>query len=271
MRPILVALAVFAFAPDTGAAFSHPSTSPAQAACGETLAGLSFAAGMMLHTSAAICLSQGANVELSGQRLYSLPEFDGYLAAAAVRSGRWGIGASFLSFGEPGLYLETTFSGHLACAVAKSLNFGLFFGHGRISLGGDYGAIGLPMFGGSIMFVPSSDWRAYASLKNPLEPEMAGGTRSRREINAGLAVTGFGNVGFAVEVNSISGENLRYKVGEVYRISPTVSLSAGAMTSPFALSFGCRFGLPRLDLLYAYRHHPELGGTHSWGITLHGH
>ncbi len=268
MRQFVIVALLFASSSCAQAAFSQPTTSPALAACGETLASRHFTAAMMLHTPATICFSNGMDVELSGQRLYALPELDSYLAAAAVKRGRWGVGLAFQSMGEPDFYLETMFTGYLGCAIAKYLYTGVSAGFNRVAMGDRYHSANALAFGCGVMLIPSQDWMAYASIRNPAEPEIIGGTKLHRELNAGIAVTRFENVGFAVEIKSRSGDDLRYSIGEVYRLSPVLSVSAGIMTSPFVPSFGCRFTWKQFGLLYAYRYHPELGGTHVWGIAL---
>lgn len=268
MRQFVIFALLFALSSCAQAAFSQPTTSPALAACGETLASRDVTAAMMLHTPAAICYLNGIDVELSGQRLYALRELDSYLAAAAVKRGRWGVGLAFQSMGEPDFYLETTFTGILGYSIAKYLYFGASAGYNRIAMGDQYHSVRTLTLGCGVVLIPSPDWMAYASIANPAEPEIIGGTKLHRELHAGIAVTRFENVGFAVEIKSRSGDDLRYGIGEVYRLSPVLSVSAGIMTSPFVPSFGCRFTWKQFGLLYAYRYHPELGGTHLWGLVL---
>jgi hypothetical protein len=268
MKQFVITVLLFVSYSCAQAAFSHPSTEPGLAACGETLASRDFAAATMLHTPAAICFLHNTEVELSGQRLYSLPELDSYLAVAAFKRGRWGMGLAFQSMGESDFYMETTFTGCLGYRIAEYLYAGASVGHSRVAMGDQYHSASAPTFGCGAILVPSPDWMAYASIRNPAEPEIIGGTKLHRELNAGIAVTRFENVGFAVEIMSRSGDDLRYSIGEVYRLSPALSVSAGIMTSPFVPSFGCRFTWKQFDLLYAYRYHPELGGTHIWGIDL---
>ena len=268
MRQFVILVLLFAWSSLAQAAFSHPSTAAALAASGETIASRDFTAAMMLHSPAAICFLRSMDVELSGQRLYSLPELDSYLAAAAVKRGRWGVGLAFQSMGEPNLYMETTFTGCLGYRAAEYLYTGVSAGYNRVAMGDQYHSANALTFGCGVMLIPTPDWMAYASIRNPAEPEIIGGTKLHRELNAGIAVTRFENVGFAVEIKSKSGDDLRYGIGEIYRLSPALSVSAGIMTSPFVPSFGCRFTWKQFGLLYAYRYHPELGGTHIWGIAL---
>ena len=184
MRQSVIFALLIAWSPAAQGAFSQPSTSPALAACGETLASRDFTAATMLHTPAAICLLRSIDVELSGQRLYALPELDSYLAAAAVKRGRWGVGLAFQSMGEPDFYLETTFNGYLGCTIAKYLYTGASVGFNRIAMGDQYHSVSALTFGCGVMLVPSPDWMAYASIRNPAEPEMIRDTKLHRELNA---------------------------------------------------------------------------------------
>lgn len=268
MRLISV-LTVLALSP-TGlfAAFNHPTTSPTQAACGETLANRDVAAGFVLQNPAAACLAEGTQVEFAGQRLYSLSELDSYLASGAFSYHKWGLGVAFLSMGESDFYLETSFSGHIGYRIANSISVGVSLSHNRVSMGERYGHVSTysSTIGGIV--APSQDWTAYLSVRNPTEPSTIGESRMRRELNAGVAVHKFKDFNFAVGVDSRSGDDLRYKIGETYRLSRSLSISAGIMTSPFVPSFGCIISWSTLGLLYAYRYHSDLGGTHIWGITI---
>ena len=268
MRRFVIFALLFAWSSCVQAAFSQPSGSPALAACGETLASRDFTAAMMLHTPATMCFLRSMDVELSGQRLYALTELDSYLAAAALKRGRWGIGLAFESMGDPDFYLETTFTSCLGYSISKYLYTGASAAYNRIAMGDHYHSVSAFAYGCGVILIPSPDWMVYASIRNPAEPEITGGTKLHRQLNAGISITRFENVGFAIEIKSRSGDDLRYSVGEVYRLSPVLSISAGIMTSPFVPSFGCRFTWKQFGLLYVYRYHPELGGTHIWGIAL---
>jgi len=262
-----ILLSIF-WATNSHAAFNHPATSPTVAACGETFADRSFSAGMTLNNPAAVCLMDRFSAEFSGQRLYALSELDSYLAAGAIRRGKWGLAGSFQSLGESDFYLETTFMPCIGYNIAHNLYIGGSIAYNRIEMGESYGNLSSLSFGCGVIFIPASDWMTYASLKNPHEPEITEGSMIHRELDAGITVTRFDDVDFAVGVSARSGDDVRYKIGETYRLSSSLSVSAGIMTSPFAPSFGCRFSLDSFDLLYAYRYHPELGGTHLWGIAF---
>jgi hypothetical protein len=119
-----------------------------------------------------------------------------------------------------------------------------------------------------MMFIPSPDWRAHVSVGNPLESKITNGIELHRELSAGVTVTRFEDVSLAAGIDARSGDDVRYKIGEVYSLSSILSVSAGIMTSPFIPSFGCRLTWRQFDFLYAYRYHPQLGGTHIWGIAL---
>lgn len=269
MRHTLSALLLLALLlPELHAAFGHPSTSPAGAACGGTLANPEFTAGMILHTPAAACLSQGIDFELAGQRLYSLSQLDAYLAAAAVKRGRWGMGAVVSSMGESELYLETALTGCVGYVASKFLSTGISVSYNRADMGETYGAAHSPSLACGVMIAPSSCWRVNLSVKNPFEPVLLGHSRLHREISTGVTVTRFEDFSFAVELSSRSAEDPRLRIGETYTVSSALSLSAGIVTSPFVPSFGCAITWKRFSLLYAYRYHPQLGGTHVWGIAL---
>lgn len=272
MRPaLLVFILVAVSSPKLHAAFSHPSTSPALAACGGTLASRDYTAGMILRTPASVCMSHGISIEFAGQRLYSLSQLDSYIAAAAFRHGKWGAGAAVLSMGDPDLYMESTLTGCVGFAAMKCLKLGVSVSYNRADMGSTYASVSSPSSGCGIILIPSSHWRLHLSMSNPLEPPLLGETRLRRETSAGITVTGFENASFAVETTSRSGDRARCRLGEVYRVSSTLFLSAGVVTSPFVPSFGCRFSWKHFNLLYAYRYHPQLGGTHLWGIAMSRH
>lgn len=253
------------------AAFSQPSTSPALAACGGTLAGSEFTAAMILHTPASICLSGKTAIELAGQRLYSIPQLDSYIAAAGFRFRKWGVAGAVLSTGDADLYLETRVTGCVGFSPAGYLSTGIAVSYNCAEMGEGYGNAGCLSFGAGVILVPSSHWRLNLSLRNPFEPGLLGSTRLRREVSAGTTITRFRDVSFATEISSRSGEHSRFRIGEVYRVSSALSLSAGVITSPFVPSLGCCISCRSLRVMYAYRYHPHLGGTHIWGIALSDH
>jgi hypothetical protein len=170
--------------------------------------------------------------------------------------------------GEPGLYLEMAATGYVGLKIGNCLYVGVAVGYNRLDMGDRYGSAGSTSFGCGAILVPSHEWKAYASVNNAFESEIVSGTGLHRELGAGVAVTRFEDVTLAVGMCYRSGDDVRYKIGETYRISSALSVSAAVMTSPFVASFGFTLAWRTCGLHYAYRHHPELGGTHIWGITL---
>ncbi|MBU1319476.1 MAG: hypothetical protein KKH67_09835 [candidate division Zixibacteria bacterium] len=264
VNTILIVL-IICGSPVSGA-FRHPATSPATAASAETLAGVQ-SAGVLSENPAAFALLAPLSIEFSGQRLYDISELDSYVAAVSFRPGKWGVGISFQSMGESDFYLESTIAASLGYSPATNLHGGLAIELNRIDIAEPYGSLSSFSSCAGLIFSPSGDWFVYADIRNPTESRISGGTNHRREFSAGVSVHGVDNVGFAFEVCAVRGADVRYKIGEEYRLTSRFSASAGIMTSPFVPSFGFRFGLGDFDLLYTYRYHPELGGTHAWGIA----
>lgn len=269
MRLKLVLIAALLLSPSIlSAAFNHPTTSPTLAACGETLASSFVSGGIILANPAAACMTDATQIELAGQRLYSLSELDSYLAAGLFKYHKWGFGAAFLSMGESDFYLETSFSGSVGYSITGSIIIGASISSNHVCMGEGYGSVST--YSGTLggIYMPSQDWAAYLSVRNPTEPSIIGESRLRRELSAGIAIYKFKDFGLAIGVDSRSGDDLRYKIGEWYRLNSSLSISAGVMTSPFVPSFGCRVSWSGFGLLYAYRYHPDLGGTHIWGIGI---
>lgn len=266
-RAVAILIPVMIFSSPVMAAFRHPASSPARAAHAETLAGV-HSAGMLLENPAAFAMLQPLSIEFSGQRLYGIEELDSYSAVFSFRPGVWGVGVSYESMGESDFYLESTFAALLGYSLTPDLHCGFAIQLNRIDIAEPYKNLNSVSSHAGIMFSPSEKWFVYADVNNPFESEIAGGTRHHREITAGVAVEGVEDVGFAFEVCSVRGSDIRYKIGEEYRITSTFYASAGIMTYPFVPSFGFRIGHGDFGLLYCYRYHPELGGTHSWGIAF---
>jgi hypothetical protein len=269
MRTAILALALAAaWSSAPYAAFNQPSRSPAQAACGGTAANRDFTASMISSMPASVCMSKEIEFEFAGQRLYCLPELDSYIASMATKRGKWGLGAVISSMGEPQLYLETSLTGCLGYAATRFLNMGICLSYNRVEMAEAYGSAACRSSGCGIILIPSSHWRLNLSVRNPFEPSLLGTSRLHRDVSAGVSVTRFEDIGFAVEISSRSRESVRWGIGEVYRVSSIMSISAGIASLPFTPSFGFEFNWRPFRLLYAYRYNARLGGTHIWGVAI---
>ncbi len=268
MRPLLTLILLVAPVTAAFAAFDQPSASPLLASCGETPANVGFPAATMSLCPALITRSAGMFVELSAQRLYSLPELDSYNAAIAYSKGRFAIGGSFNSIGANDLYLETSLEFHAAASLTRFLSIGGTLSYRRVDIAEGYSSLSSLSSGVGLTTELSDQLLAYATIENPFEPEIAAGTKIRRQFRSGIVLAGFEKVNFAMGISLRSGNHIRYHLGETYRLSDAFTISGGIMTAPFVPSLGCSFSFNIFALSYAYRYHPDLGGTHVWGISL---
>jgi hypothetical protein len=250
------------------AAFDQPQTSPLLASCGETPVNVDYSAATMSLCPALIARSTGLSIDLSAQRLYSLPELDSYNAAIAYSKGRFGLGGSFNSIGTNDLYHKSSLGLHVSASLNRLLNVSGSMSYKRIEMTGGYGRLSNLSTGIGLTAELSTQLLTYASIDNPFEPEIAAGSKIRRQLRSGVVLTGFENVNFAMGISLRSGNNVRYHLGETYRLYETFTIAGGIMTAPFVPSFGCNFSFDMFTLSYAYRYHPDLSGTHVWGISL---
>jgi hypothetical protein len=268
IRLLLILVALVAPVTAAFAAFDQPLASPLLASCGETPANVGFPAATMSLCPALIARSAGMFVDLSAQRLYSLPGLDSYNAAIAYSKGRFGLGGSFNSIGTNDLYLETSLGLHTAARLTRFISIGGTLFYRRVDIAEGYGSLSSISSGFGLTTELSDQLLAYAAIDNPFEPEIAAGTNIRRQFRTGVVLEDFDNVNLAMGVSLRSGNHVRYHLGEIYRLSDAFTISGGIMTAPFVPSLGCSFLFKMFALSYAYRYHTDLGGTHVWGISL---
>lgn len=269
MRTIACVLALFlTFTTPAVAAFKTPLCSPHLAACGETLADYDNSAAAAVYLPPVLVGGTGFKFELAGQRLYSIPEFDHYMASVCMSSKHFGLGGQFTNIGDPDLYSETTAKFAGAYMVSSQFSAGLAFGYYRIDMGYDYESLDQVATEVSFMFNANANLWFYGRLSNPTEPRICPGTVLHRELRLGAVFAGAGNVNLGTEVATRSGVDTRFKIGEKLKLTPSFSINAGIITAPFVASLGFDVSYNQFHLAYAYRYHPDLEGTHVWGISL---
>ncbi len=264
--PILLCL-VLALSACAEAAFRQPYISPSSVASARTQAATFGSADATASNPAMLRFIDKLSISFGGQRLHSLDELDTYCVQAAYSLRTLSIGAGFQSFGESGLYLESRAGFGAAMDITSELALGLAATYNRVDQPEGYHDLDAVTLAIGSALKAHESIVVHAALANPFEPEIVHGSVIHRELTAGVLITSVERMYLAIEIFARSGDDIRYRIGESYRVSDELRLNAGLMTAPFVPSFGFDIGTHGFRIGYAYSYHSDLGGTHTWGLA----
>ncbi|MBI5648311.1 MAG: hypothetical protein HY962_15370 [Ignavibacteriae bacterium] len=198
---------------------------------------------------------------------FGLPELGGYAAVWSESYSSIGTGVLIETSGGA-LYRET----QLVCGVAHDL--GPAF---RCGIALRYEHLGIARYGSDAAFAVDAGavWRVGEKICVTAAVQNAGGTRyagGRERPPLALLLGVEGAMGEDATVHCAVFKDVLHVVdvraGVELRPHPLLALRVGAQTAPATFSAGAGFRWAGISADYAFVAHPELGGTHAFGVAI---
>ncbi len=207
------------------------------------------------------------SAELSYRQLYGLGELEDFALHARHKVGRCDGGLSLMRFGESRLYQEYTLSGASSFQIRPQLSVGASiqytsaeFGDGRsryagagFSLSAAYRPVASVLVSGAARRLTID--RIYDDIDTDPVYEASLAWASPSGVSLG-----------AIWTRERQGDH-RFALGQILNLNQNLDFLAGLRFDPVRYTLGGRALCRGMALIYAYEGHPDLGSTHSFGLS----
>lgn len=207
------------------------------------------------------------SAEISYRQLFGLSELEDLTVHARHKYRRFNGGMSVARFGKAGLYQEYTLSGASSFQVRQDLAVGAALQYTSTEFGDAQSR-----YAGAELAL-SAAYRPVTSLLVSVGTRRLTLDRTYNDIEtdpvyeASIAWTSVSEVSLgAIWTRERQGDH-RFALGQVLNLTRSIDFLAGLRFNPVRYTLGGRALHGGIALIYAFEGHPDLGSTHSFGVS----